>query len=309
MRGRWKSTLLGCSLMVAPWICAQTATHPIDTKPEGSGTQCSYSGGVTGGQGSSTTTSSNTGAQATAPPLASYSQPSYMPGASQDAAPAAQTPASTSNTQQASPPTAPAARSSASAYAFPGESDVPKVNEDGTLSPAAPTAPQAPASSSSSTPGLKDAGSSGSSSSDAGSSSSSSSSSSQDGNDAATPGDGTTPGDAAPAPKRKRRKLPPVARQTPDERETEDVQVGQFYMNDNNYIAAYDRAKDAVSLTDDDWEAHLLMADAARKMGKFDEAEKQYKRTLTLDPTPKGKKAAEAALKQMGGGGEDTLLP
>jgi hypothetical protein len=208
-------------------------------------------------------------------------------------------------------------KASPSQYAFPGESDVPKVNDDGTLSPVAAATPEAPKPAASGTstdgastgPGLQDAGSSGSSSSP----SSSSSSSSGAGNDAATPDaapDGTPPGDAAPAPKRGRKKLPLVARQTPDERETEDVQVGQFYMNDNNFKAAYLRAKDAISLADDDWEAHLLLADAARKMGKLDEAQTQYMRVLQLDPTPKGKKSAQAALKEMGGGGGgDTLMP
>ncbi len=105
------------------------------------------------------------------------------------------------------------------------------------------------------------------------------------------------------------KKLPPVARQTPDERETEDISVAKFYMNDSNWRAAYLRGKDAESITDGDWEAHLTVADAARKLGKLDEAQKEYKRTLELDPLPKGRKAAETALKEMGGTGGDSLLP
>ena len=80
-------------------------------------------------------------------------------------------------------------------------------------------------------------------------------------------------------------------------------------MNDKNYRAAYLRAQDAVSLTDSDWEAHLLLADSARKLGKLDEAAKEYKRTLALDPIPKGRKDAETALKEMGGSGPDSLMP
>lgn len=80
-------------------------------------------------------------------------------------------------------------------------------------------------------------------------------------------------------------------------------------MNDNNYRAAYLRGQDAVSLAADDWEAHLLLADAARKLGKLDEAAKEYKRSLALDPVSKGKKDAETALKEMGGVGGDSLLP
>lgn len=103
--------------------------------------------------------------------------------------------------------------------------------------------------------------------------------------------------------------MPPVARQTPDERETEDISVAKFYMNDSNWHAAYLRGKDAESITDGDWEAHLTVAAAARKMGKLDEAQKEYKRTLELDPLPKGRKVAETALKEMGGGSGDSLLP
>jgi tetratricopeptide (TPR) repeat protein len=66
---------------------------------------------------------------------------------------------------------------------------------------------------------------------------------------------------------------------------------------------AYARAKDAVSLVDDDAAAHLALAEAARKLGKLDEAESNYKKCLDLDPIPKVRKAAEKALKEMQGGG------
>ena len=93
-----------------------------------------------------------------------------------------------------------------------------------------------------------------------------------------------------------------MARQTPDERETEDISVAKFYMNDNNWRAAYLRGKDAETITDGDWEAHLTVAEAARKLGKLDEAQKNFKRCLELDPLPKDRRAAEKALKEMGGG-------
>lgn len=62
------------------------------------------------------------------------------------------------------------------------------------------------------------------------------------------------------------------------------------------------RAKDAVSIADNDADAHLALAEAARKLGKLDEAEQNYKRCLALDPVPKTRKAAEKALKEMTGG-------
>ena len=100
-----------------------------------------------------------------------------------------------------------------------------------------------------------------------------------------------------------------MARQTPDEREADDIQVAKFYMNDNNFRAAYLRGKDAVSISDNDPEAHFTVAEAARKMGKLDEAVKEYKRTLELDPLPKPRKDAEKALKEMTGSDGDSLLP
>ena len=152
-------------------------------------------------------------------------------------------------------------------------------------------------------PPLKDAGSSGESSSssqDPDASSSSSSSSSSGKADAAD--DPSTDPDARPA-RRARRKLPPVPRQSPSEREEEDVQVAGYYQNDGNFKGAYDRAREAVSLDKDDPTAHLALAESARKLGKLDEAAQEYKLCLTLDPVPKDRKVAEKALQAMTGGG------
>jgi len=99
-----------------------------------------------------------------------------------------------------------------------------------------------------------------------------------------------------------RRKLPPPEKVlSNDEKEAEDLQVAGFYQNDGNYLAAYQRAKEAVSLVPDDPEALVMLASSARKLGKLDEAEQSYKKALTLDPVPKLRKAAEKALKEMSG--------
>lgn len=82
----------------------------------------------------------------------------------------------------------------------------------------------------------------------------------------------------------------------------EDLQISSFYYNDKNYMGAYLRAKDAVTLAADDPDAQLALGMAARKIGKLDEAEKSFRESLKLDPTPKTKKAAEGALKEMTGG-------
>ncbi len=88
---------------------------------------------------------------------------------------------------------------------------------------------------------------------------------------------------------------------SPDEQEADDVQVAGFYQNDGNFLAAYQRAKEAVGLVADDPAAHLALADAARKLGKLDEAKTHYAKVLSLDPVPKVRKPAEKALKEMAG--------
>ena len=178
-------------------------------------------------------------------------------------------PEQTSKPDSAGLPTSPAAQGqgAGSRFPYPGES---------------PTTPNG---------ALKDAGSSGEST--------SSSSSSSD--SVLPPDEDSNSSDALPTPKRARKKLPPVPRQSPDERELEDVKIAGFYQNDGNYRAAYMRAKDAVGLADDDPEAQFALAEAARKLGKFDEAQKSYKRCLELDPVPKLRKVSEKALKEMAG--------
>ncbi len=81
------------------------------------------------------------------------------------------------------------------------------------------------------------------------------------------------------------------------------MQVAGFYQNDGNFKGAYERAAEAVTLDADDAGAHLALAESARKLGKLDQALKEYKRCLELDPVPKERKAAEKSLKEMTGGG------
>jgi hypothetical protein len=123
---------------------------------------------------------------------------------------------------------------------------------------------------------------------DAGSSGGASSSSSSSGADAGPLGEDDDPAArAAESRKAERKRLAKGPRQTPDDREMEDLKVAAFYQNDGNYKGAYDRAADAVALAGDDADAHLALAEAARRLGKLDEAEGHYKKSLTLDPVPK----------------------
>jgi hypothetical protein len=147
---------------------------------------------------------------------------------------------------------------------------------------------------------MRDAGSSGNSS------SSSSSSSAGDRDPTAGPlgdGDDDPAAKAAEARRAAREKKGIEFHQTTDQREAEDLRVAAFYRDDGNFRGAYERASDAVSLAADDADAHLALAEAARRLGKLDEAEIHYRKCLALDPVPKTKKAAEKALKEMTSGG------
>lgn len=193
--------------------------------------------------------------------------------------------------QPGTPTPAPADSSTPASKRFPFPGETPDQNP--------PQTPPVPATAAPNPNRLQDAGSTGdATSAEPWSSSSSSSSSSSN-----VPADPNDPPDATPIPHRSRRPLATTKEPTPEEREAEDVSVAAFYMNLNNFQGAYMRGKDAVSLDDTDPEAHLVLAEAARKLGKLDEAQQHYKRCLELDPLPKDRKVAEQALKQMAGKG------
>jgi len=214
-------------------------------------------------------------------------------------------------TPQTPAPAEPAASPSSTAAAqnSPGSADKPADDSSQPVSKRFPfPGGDAPAANSAPTPasGLQDAGSSGDSqdpgSSSSGSSSSSSSSSSDDVGGVGPLAGDDDPAAAAAAARASRKRLPKVNAETPTQREQEDLDVAAFYQNDGNYKGAYERALDAVSIAGDDPDAHFALAEAARRLGKLDEAETHYKKCLTLDPVPKELKAAEKALKEMAGG-------
>ena len=233
---------------------------------------------------------------APAAPTAPAAQRFPYPG---ETAPAPANPSAPVQNNPAAPQTdAPAPQSgvpAAKRFPYPGETDAPQAPV-----PAAGNQGAVPAGSKG--PPLQDAGSSGQSSDSSSSSSSSSSSASGSSSSADKAGPDPDANDPAAVPRRERHKLPPVPRQSPSEREQEDVQVAGFYFNDGNFKGSYDRAKDAVTLDGDDPAAQLALGDSARKLGRLDEAEKAYRRCLELDPIPKVRKPAEKALRDMTGG-------
>jgi len=178
-------------------------------------------------------------------------------------------------------------------FPFPGET------------PDAPAAGANPPAGSNSGP-LRDAGSSGESTSSSSSSSSADPSAMKDLGPNQETADPYAADDnaarARAAGRRSKREAPAAKPQTADERVAEDLSVAAFYSGGGNWRGAYLRARDAVATEADDPEAHFMLAESARKLGKLDEAQTEYKATLAHDPIPKTKKAAEKALKEMSGG-------
>lgn len=70
-------------------------------------------------------------------------------------------------------------------------------------------------------------------------------------------------------------------------------------MDRGDFPAAYMRSQDAVKLAPDDPSAHFLLAEAALKLNKRDEAMDQYRQCLKLDPIDKEAKAAKKALDRL----------
>ena len=91
-----------------------------------------------------------------------------------------------------------------------------------------------------------------------------------------------------------RRHLPKV--EDMDHRELEDVDVSRYYFSTGDFKAAYLRAQDAIKIKPEDGEAHLALADAARELKKNDEAVKEYKAYLDLEPDGTKAKAARRAI-------------
>jgi hypothetical protein len=96
-----------------------------------------------------------------------------------------------------------------------------------------------------------------------------------------------------------RHKLPKVAAQSPDERVTEDLNVAKFYSSRGNFQAAYLRSKDATTVMPDDAESHFLLAQAAQKLQKKDEAVAEYNLYLKLEPSGDRMVAAQKALAEL----------
>jgi hypothetical protein len=91
-----------------------------------------------------------------------------------------------------------------------------------------------------------------------------------------------------------RRHLPKV--EDLDHRESEDLEISRYYVTTGNFLAAYNRAKDAVNTIPDDPLAHFAVAEAAARLNKRDEAIAEYQAYLKLDPEGEKVKQSQRAL-------------
>src|SRR5215470_2087083 len=63
-----------------------------------------------------------------------------------------------------------------------------------------------------------------------------------------------------------------------------DIDVGYYYLNQKNYIAAESRLKEAVELKPDAAAAYIGLGQAQQKLGKLAEARRSYEAYLNLKP-------------------------
>jgi len=193
-------------------------------------------------------------------------------------------------------------------FPFPGESPAPAEHS----APAAPAPPRTGTSADKKFPFPGDSGVPAAPAPEAGSSSSSSSSNDGEPN----PADAAGASDASGKPELEdkgsegQQSLPgrhilhrvnPTGTklQSPDQRAAEDVDVAHFYMDSGDFQAAYLRGLDAVKVQPDEPSAHFVLAEAAMKLNKREEAIEQYRQCLKLDPIEKEAKAATKALNHL----------
>jgi tetratricopeptide (TPR) repeat protein len=81
----------------------------------------------------------------------------------------------------------------------------------------------------------------------------------------------------------------------------EDIEVGYFYMNKNNFIAAESRLKEAVELKPDAAAAWVGLGQAQQKLGKNDDARRSYEEYLKLNPDSADAEKVKKAMAQLNG--------
>ena len=89
----------------------------------------------------------------------------------------------------------------------------------------------------------------------------------------------------------------PTEEEQKAEQATKDIDVGFYYLNEKNYVAAESRLKEAVALKPDAAAAYIGLGQAQQKLRKDEDARRSYEAYLKLDPegadAAKVKKALE----------------
>lgn len=98
-------------------------------------------------------------------------------------------------------------------------------------------------------------------------------------------------------PQGKKKKQP--AAKEPEHKETssEDIQVGDYYLQTKNWKAALSRFESALVLAPDEPEVYWGLAESARHLGNLAEARGYYQKVALFDPDSKHGKEAIKALK------------
>jgi hypothetical protein len=96
---------------------------------------------------------------------------------------------------------------------------------------------------------------------------------------------------------------PPSKTLTEEQQKTQqaakDVDVGFYYLNEKNYIAAESRLKEATELKPDMPAAYIGLGQAQQKLGKTADARKSYEAYLQLSPDGKDADKVKKALAEL----------
>lgn len=84
------------------------------------------------------------------------------------------------------------------------------------------------------------------------------------------------------------------------QRAAKDIDVGYFYLNEKNYIAAESRLKEAVELKPDAAPAYIGLGQAQQKLGKMADARLSYEAFLKLTPDGADADKVRKALDSLG---------
>ena len=78
-----------------------------------------------------------------------------------------------------------------------------------------------------------------------------------------------------------------------------DIDVGYYYLNEKNYVAAESRLKEAVELKPDAAAAYIGLAQAQQKLGKSADSRKSYEAYLQIKPDGPDAEKVKKALAEL----------